>query len=65
MKNHPPEQTNFAKEPHRQPLPYWKRAHRDWKIWVAVVMVLLATIIYIATQNLSMRPHNQMEQRVP
>jgi hypothetical protein len=47
--------TDYQKShPH---VPYWKRAHRDWKLWVAVLIMLGAMAVYIVTVDLSMRPN--------
>lgn len=27
--------------------PYWKRAHRDWRVWVGVLFVFVAIFIYV------------------
>ncbi len=35
--------------------PYWKRAHRDWRIWVAVVIMIGGMFIYVMTDDFSMR----------
>jgi hypothetical protein len=37
--------------------PYWTRAHRDWRVWVGVVLMLAAMIIYLMTDDLAWRPH--------
>jgi hypothetical protein len=42
--------------------PYWKRAHRDWKFWVALSLMLAAMIIYVMSENLAWRPRNQAQQ---
>jgi hypothetical protein len=46
-------------------IPYWKRAHHDWKFWLAILLMLVAIIIYVKTNDLSVRPHPQMQQKVP
>ena len=38
------------------PKPYWRRAHTDWKFWVAVVALAVAITIYVMTVDLSMVP---------
>lgn len=48
-------ESNSAPPEHQRP--YWKRAHRDWRFWVAVVIMLAAMIVYVSSQNLSWRPH--------
>ncbi|MCX6170244.1 MAG: hypothetical protein NTX65_12935 [Ignavibacteriales bacterium] len=45
--------------------PYWKRAHHDWKFWVAILLMLVAMFIYVKSNDLSMRPNKQMQQKVP
>ncbi|MEO6910708.1 MAG: hypothetical protein ABI158_07275 [Edaphobacter sp.] len=37
-------------------LPYWKRAHRDWRFWVAVLFIGAALFIYITSVDLSLVP---------
>jgi hypothetical protein len=49
----------------RQSVPYWKRAHRDWKVWIAVLAMLGAMAIYIRSNDLSLRPHQVNQQPVP
>jgi hypothetical protein len=36
--------------------PYWKRAHHDWKFWVALSLMLAAMFIYLMTDDLSFVP---------
>ncbi len=51
---------NPNREPgHHGDSAYWKRAHRDWRIWVGVVLMLAAMIIYLMTGDLSWGPHVQ------
>ena len=42
--------------------PYWKRAHRDWKFWMALSLMLAAMIIYVMSDNLAFRPRHQPQQ---
>jgi hypothetical protein len=37
-------------------LPYWKRAHRDWRFWVAVFFIGAALFVYITSVDLSLVP---------
>ena len=39
--------------------PYWTRAHRDWRVWVGVVVMLAAMIIYLMSYDLALRPRTQ------
>lgn len=36
--------------------PFWKHAHRDWRVWIAVVLMLALILVYVMTDNLSLRP---------
>ena len=45
------------KEPHEQQVHYWKRAHKDWKFWVGVVLIFAAIAIYVLSLDLSTVPH--------
>jgi len=40
------------------PKPYWRRAHTDWKFWVAVIFLFAALFIYIFSYDLVLVPHN-------
>jgi len=39
-------------------LPYWKRAHHDWRFWAALVLMFLAITVYVLSDNLAFVPHN-------
>ena len=54
-------QTDHEKGAHRKSdghnhIPYWKRAHRDWRFWVAVFFIAAALFIYITSVDLSLVP---------
>jgi hypothetical protein len=36
--------------------PYWKRAHRDWRVRVAALVMVVAMLVYVLTENLAWRP---------
>ena len=42
--------------------PYWKHAHHDWRLWVAVVLMLVAVTIYVMSDDLAWRPLSQPRQ---
>ena len=53
--------------PERDPVhhdhpPYWKRAHRDWRFWIALFLMFAAMIIYVMSDNLALRPRRQPPQ---
>jgi hypothetical protein len=33
--------------------PYWRRAHRDWRVWVGLFFMLAAITIYVMSNDLS------------
>ncbi len=35
---------------------FWKQAHRDWRVWSAVVLMLALMLVYVITNDLSRRP---------
>jgi hypothetical protein len=37
--------------------PYWLRAHRDWRFWAVVLVMLAAMVVYVVSMNLALRPH--------
>ena len=38
------------------PIPYWKRAHRDWVFWVGLFLMLSAAMIYVLSDDLALLP---------
>jgi hypothetical protein len=45
--------------------PYWRRAHRDWRIWVGVIVMLAAMAVYLMTGDLRWRIHAQPSPSIP
>jgi len=44
---------------------FWKHAHRDWRVRVAVVLMLIAIAVYVMTDSLSLRPGKHAVQPTP
>jgi hypothetical protein len=44
---------------HHDPRPYWKRAHHDRRVWVALFFMLAAITIYVLSEDLAFLPHLQ------
>jgi len=42
--------------PHPQQVPYWQRAHKDWRFWFGAMAIAVAVIIYVCTLDLSSVP---------
>jgi hypothetical protein len=56
--------THFKKD-HPTQKPYWQRAHLDWKLWAAVVIMLAAMWVYLKSNDLSHAPGTPPRQPVP
>ena len=50
---------------HRSHRPYWKRAHTDWRLWVAALLMFAAMIYYVMSMDLSWRPGFRPQQPQP
>jgi hypothetical protein len=48
-----------------RPRAWWKQAHKDWRIWVAVVLMLISMVVYVLSMDESVRPGGNVEPRVP
>ena len=44
---------------------FWKRAHRDWRVWVVVLLMLALIGVYVMTDSLSLRPGRSAGQPTP
>jgi hypothetical protein len=42
--------------------PYWKHAHHDWRLVVAVLLMLVAVIVYVMSDDLAWRPRGKPRQ---
>jgi len=49
---------------HHEHRPYWKRAHRDWRLWIGVVLMLAAMFAYLMSDDLAWRPRLQPQRPV-
>jgi hypothetical protein len=45
--------------------PYWKSAHRDWRVWVGVTMMLAIMLFYVRRGALGWTLHVQNPQTNP
>lgn len=57
-------------EPHRRSAspashgPYLSRAHRDWRVWVGAVLMVIALSVYVLSGDLGWLPGYQRHQAV-
>jgi hypothetical protein len=54
--HHHPDEGPRPPSDHDASIPYWKRAHRDWRLWTAAFFVFVALAVYIVTVDLSLVP---------
>lgn len=55
--NEGPDPGSVRHHPREDQRPYWKTAHRDWRVWVGLFAMLAAITIYILSEDLSLLPH--------
>jgi uncharacterized integral membrane protein len=44
---------------------FWKHAHRDWRVWFGVILMLAMMLVYVMTNDLSFRPGRRPMQQTP
>ena len=44
---------------------YWKRMHRDWRFWTALLLMLAAMGVYLLSGNEALRPNGTLHEQVP
>ena len=44
---------------------YLKHAHRDWRIWLVAALMIALIVVYVLTEDLSLRPGNTTSQPMP
>jgi hypothetical protein len=42
--------------------PYWKHAHHDWRLWIAVGLMILAMLTFVISGDLAWRPTSHPKQ---
>jgi hypothetical protein len=45
--------------------PYWRRAHRDWRVWIVVVLMVGLVLVYVMSGDLSSRAGKRPIQATP
>ena len=49
---------------HHDEVPYWKRAHHDWRVWVGLFFMLAAITIYVVSDDLALVPRSRPQRPV-
>jgi len=47
------------------PVHFLKRAHRDWRVWLVVILMLAMMLVYLVTNGFSLRPGQRASQPMP
>jgi len=50
---------------HRRPDKPRRQFHKDWRVWVGVVLILVALAAYVLTNDETLRPGRAPQQPVP
>lgn len=65
MGKHDVESQGAKARDHDPPRPHTWHAHRDWRVWLAVGLMLALILVYVMTENLSLRPGRPPTQPTP
>jgi hypothetical protein len=60
--NHRQQVAADAEHVHRDPGPYWKRAHHDWRFWIGMLLMMTAITVYLVSDDLSLVPGSHPQQ---
>jgi hypothetical protein len=64
--NHNIESTGAKPRDHEHPRHhYWKRAHKDWRLWIVVALMLTAILVYVCSDSLSLSPGHRARPQTP
>ncbi len=44
---------------------FWRRAHKDWRVWIAVALMLLAMLVYLMSMDERFQPGGKVKDPVP
>lgn len=44
---------------------FLRHAHRDWRVWVVVALMIAMVLVYVMSDNLSLRPGHHARQSTP
>ena len=50
---------------HATPVKHTWHPHKDWRVWVAVLLMLAMIFVYVFTDSLSLRPGQRPTQPTP
>lgn len=65
-KHHDVENMGAKPRDHEHPRHHFlRRAHKDWRVWTAVVLMLAMMMVYVFSDSLSLRPGKRAIQSTP
>jgi hypothetical protein len=44
---------------HHEDVAYWRRAHRDWRFWLGLFLMVVAITVFFMSVDLSLVPSSQ------
>jgi hypothetical protein len=44
--------------------PYWKHAHRDWRVWFAVLLMAAGIVFYVMSDDFALLPRSRPQQHL-
>ncbi len=56
---------HHANPPERENRAAWRRAHKDWRLWVIVGLMLLGILTYVMTMDEAVQPGGKVQEPVP
>ena len=54
-----------ANPPEQQERAAGRRAHKDWRLWIVVGLMLLAMLTYVMTMDEAVQPGRKVQEAVP
>jgi len=54
-------ESHYREGIHHAHRPYWKRAHRDWRVWVVLFFLFAALFVYVMSDDLALVPRSQRQ----
>jgi hypothetical protein len=54
-------ESHYREGIHHAHRPYWKRAHRDWRVWVVLFFLFAALFVYVMSDDLALVPRGQRQ----
>jgi hypothetical protein len=60
-----PHESHYRDTIHHVYRPYWKRAHRDWRVWVVLFFLFAALFVYVMSDDLALVPRSHHSQPQP